>query len=114
MFHGGQLPLYPSCALLRWVLPTGFTTLTRPAIIAPAVIAMPAATTTTKPAAARGLRSRFIYSECTSTGVFTVQRCHGFFCFVIVWHLDETETTGPACITISGNRCAVNGPKRLK
>src|ERR1041385_7599553 len=112
MLHGRQLPLYPSNALLRWVLPTGFTALTWPAIIA-TVISASTATTATE-AAARSLGSGFIYRECASPRVFTIQCCHSFFCFVIVGHLDETEAAGPACVTVSSNRCAVNGSKRLK
>jgi hypothetical protein len=111
VFHWGQLPLSLSYALLRWVLPTRFTTLTRPAIIAATVIATSA--TATKPAAG-SLRTRFIHCKCPSAGVFAVQSCHCLFRFIIVGHLDKTETAGPASVTIGGDRCAVNGSKRLK
>src|ERR1051326_226623 len=110
----GTAPPTLSYAWLRWLLPTGFTTLARSAIIAPTVVSPAPATAPPAESAAGSLRSRFIDRKCPSARVFAVQRCHRFFCFIVVGHLDKTKTAGSACIAIGRDRRAVNGSKRLK
>jgi hypothetical protein len=73
-----------------------------------ALAKVPAVTGITERTRPFGFRTRFVDLERPSIEIFFVQGGDGLLGFLIVGHLDETETSGTSCLPIHDDRGVLN------